>query len=88
MCQINGINKTLHHYYNPVNEANPAPVLFSNSTVGFSNSKVNISNNLMSCTFTRQMSMPGIENYFDISTTPYYLLVASGQNDASSKFLI
>ncbi len=82
MCQINGATRVVQHYYN---SGQSTPELMSNSTVGFSNSQVSINNGLMTCTFTRQMSMPDTKNYFDISTSPYYLLVASGQNDASSK---
>jgi hypothetical protein len=87
MCQINGETRVVQHYYNPENDENRAPVLFSNPTVGFSNSQVSINNGLMTCTFTRQMSMPGTDKYFEISTTPYYLLVASGENDPSSNLL-
>jgi len=85
MCQINGATRVVQHYYNPKNDQYQGPVLFSNPTLGFTNSQVSINNNVMTCSFTRQMSMPGTDKYFDISTTPYYLLVASGQNDASSK---
>jgi hypothetical protein len=84
MCQINGATRVVQHYYNTDRSA---PKLMSNSTVGFSNSQVSINNNVMTCTFTRQMSMPGTENFFDISTTPYNLLLASGQNDPSSNLL-
>jgi hypothetical protein len=84
MCQINGANRVVQHYYN---QGKSPPLLLSDPTVGFSNSQVSINNGLMTCSFTRQMSMPGTVNYFDISTTRYNLLVASGQNDASSKFL-
>jgi hypothetical protein len=88
MCQINGATRVVQHYYNPENDQNPAPVLFTNPTVGFSNSQVSINNGLMTCSFRRQMSMPGTVNYLDISATPYNILLASGQNDASSKLLI
>jgi hypothetical protein len=84
MCQKNGENRVVQHYYN---QGKSTPLLLSDPTVGFSNPQVSINNGLMTCSFTRQMSMPGTDKYFDISTTPYYLLVASGQNDASSKFL-
>ena len=88
MCQINGATRVVQHYYNPENVQNRAPVLFSNPTVGFSNSQVSINNNVMTCIFTRQMSMPDTDNYFDISTTSYNLLLASGQNDPSSNLLL
>jgi hypothetical protein len=84
MCQINGATQLVQHYYN---SGRSPPELMSNPTVGFSNFQVSINNGLMTCNFTRQMSMPGTKNYFDISTTPYYLLVASGKNDALSKLL-
>ena len=82
MCQINGDTRVVQHYYN---SDRSAPEFMSNPTLGFSNSQVSINNNVMTCSFTRQMSMPGTDNYFDISTTSYNLLLASGQNDASSK---
>ena len=84
MCQINGATRVVQHYYN---QRKSTPFLLSDPTAGFSNSQVSINNGLMTCSFTRQMSMPGIDNYFDISTMPYNLLVASGQNDVSSIFL-
>ena len=84
MCQINGATRVVQHYYN---QGKSTPFLLSDPTAGFSNSQVSINNGLMTCSFTRQMSMPGIANYFDISTMPYNLLVASGQNDVSSIFL-
>ena len=84
MCQINGTTRVVQHYYN---SGRSTPELMSNPTVGFSNSQVSINNNVMTCSFTRQMSMPGTENYFDISTTSYNLLFASGENDRSSNLL-
>ena len=89
MCQINGATRVVQHYYNPENDENPAPVLFTNPTVGFSNSQVSINNGLMTCSFRRQMSMADTtDNYFDISAIPYNIMLASGQNDASIKLLI
>ena len=83
MCQINGATQIVQHYYNPLPQY-AAPVLFSNPTVGFSNPQVSISNGIMTCSFRRQMSMPGTANYMDISSSSYYLLVASGTNSALS----
>jgi hypothetical protein len=82
MCQINGATRVVQHYHN---QGKFTPFLLSDPILGFTNSQVSINNNVMTCSFTRQMSMPGTDNYFDISTTSYNLLLASGQNDASSK---
>ena len=83
ICQINGASQTVQHFYNPLPQYNkPAP--FSNPTIGFSNSQVSISNGIMTCSLRRQMSMPNTPNYMDITSNSYYLLVASGTNDASS----
>ena len=84
MCQLNGATQIVQHYYNQ----DKLPILQPNPTMGFSNSQISVNNGVVTCSFTRQMSMPSATNYFDISKTQYYMLVASGQNENSSKLNI
>ena len=84
MCQIINQIRIVQHYYNPNNNTNPNPILQANPTSGYSNSNISVQNGIMNCSFTRQMSMPGTDNFFDISNTPYNLLVASGTYDPNT----
>ena len=84
MCQMNGNFQTVQRYYNPSSRGS-RPVLQVNPTMGLINPIISINNGIVTCSFSRQMTTLNADNYFDISNTPYNLLVASGTNDASSK---
>jgi len=88
MCQVNGATQIVQRYYNPNNDSYPNPILQLNPTMGFSNSQISVNNGVVTCSFTRQMSMPNATNYFDISNTQYFMLVASGPSDSSSRFCL
>jgi hypothetical protein len=49
----------------------------ANPTVGLSNSFVISSNGWLACVFSRIISMPSQQNYFDLSQR-YYILAAYG----------
>ena len=88
MCSINGNNATVQHYFNPIDDLKPDPLLQADPTKGYSNQNISIVNGVMSCSFTRKMLMDGLDHFFDISKTSYYLLVASGRLEKSmSNFL-
>jgi hypothetical protein len=80
---MNGNFQTVRRYYNP--SGYTPPVLQVNPATVFIDPKISISNSIVTCSFSRQMTISNAANYFDISNTPYNLLVASGTNDASSK---
>ena len=82
---MNGNFQAVQHYYNPSSPHGSPPVLQVNPTIGFINPKISINNGIVTCSFSRQMTISNADNYFDISNTPYNLLVASGTNGASSK---
>lgn len=81
---MNGNFQTVQRYYNPSSRGS-RPVLQVNPTMGLINPIISINNGIVTCSFSRQMTISNADNYFDISNTPYNLLVASGTNDASSK---
>ena len=88
MCQINGANKIVQHYYNvyyPSSDSS-SPSLFSDPTIGLSNANISINNRVLSCLVTRQKNMSGVLNYFDISNKQYNILAAYGQNNGLSNF--
>ena len=87
MCQINGANTIVQHYYNS-NLKSPSLLLPSNPTIGLSNANISINNRVLSCLVTRQKNITGFSKYFDISTKQYYLLAAYGQNNGLSNFKI
>lgn len=89
MCIIDGNNANVQHYFNPADDSiAPDPLLQSDPTKGYSNQNISIVNEVMSCSFTRKMFMDGLDNFFDISKTSYYLLVASGRLEKSMKNLL
>jgi hypothetical protein len=83
MCSITGNNAIVQHYFNPEVGSKPDPLLQADPTKGYSNQNISIVNGVMSCSFTRKMFMDGLNNFFNISKTSYYLLVASGRLEKS-----
>ena len=76
MCQVSSSGTiNLKHYYN--NGYNSALLLSSNPTVGFSNIVTSYVNGIATCSFTREIKMTSITNYFDLSYS-YYILTAYG----------
>jgi hypothetical protein len=73
-------------YYNDLN-LNSDVVSTSNRSTGIFNSNIKLSNSHLICSFSRLKSIPGQENFFDISK-PFYILVASGITNNLSMFLI
>ena len=55
-------------------------------SVGFGNFKASYTDGKLKCEFSRERSVPGVKNYFDINQL-YYLLFAHGNLDSSSIFL-
>ena len=94
MCQINGAKKLVQQWYNR-GRSTPSLLSTSNPRIGLSNESISINNGMLNCLVTRQksnatfsISTKDVNNYFDISSTPYNLLVAYGSNDGSGKFLL
>lgn len=77
-------NNLVQHYVNPVYAT---PVLMNPTvpSIGLSNSLVNINNDWLTCSFTRMVSMPSQQNYYDL-TNQYYILAAYGMLSAG-KFI-
>ena len=57
----------------------------NNPTVGLSNSVVSSNNGWLTCSFTRQISMPAQQKYFDLNDL-YYILAAWGPLDSNGIF--
>ena len=74
LCKSN--NNTIDQRYND-NKSTPRLLDQANPNVGLSNSNVTMSDGLLSCSFTRTISNPNIQNYFDLNTN-YYILAAFG----------
>lgn len=56
----------------------PTLLVQANPNIGLSNPNVTMSNGVLSCTFTRLISNPSIQKYFDLNTN-YYILAAYGR---------
>ncbi len=52
-------------------------LLSSDPTVGFTNIETSYINGIASCSFTRELKMTNVTNYFDMSKS-YYILAAYG----------
>lgn len=50
-----------------------------NYNIGLKNIKSSINNNVLTCEFTRENAISNIKNYFNLSATKYYLLMAYGR---------
>ena len=76
VCQLNSDGTvSLKHYYNKGYSS--ALLLNSNPTIGYSNIETSYANGIASCSFTRELKMPSVANYFDLSYS-YYILTANG----------
>ena len=84
MCQVNGTYLNVTHNYNP--EDYTEIMDSSNAKLGFTSTNVSLNNGYLTCKITRKKALSGNAKYFDITNTPYYILTATGQNDATSKF--
>ena len=67
----------VYHYHNTGNVM-PGLLDPQNPTIGFTNIKVSYVDGNLLCSFTRQKSMEGVENYFSLYNMSYYLLTARG----------
>ncbi|XP_077867044.1 DOMON domain-containing protein FRRS1L-like [Saccoglossus kowalevskii] len=47
-------------------------------TDGLSNGVVTVTNNILECSFTRDYSIDGNVNFYDIESTSYYFLIGTG----------
>ena len=76
VCQVNNDNTvSLLHYYN--NGKSPSLLLSTNPTVGFTNIKTSYTNGVATCSFTREVKLSNITNYFDLNKS-FYILTAYG----------
>ena len=76
LCQLNSDGKvSLYHNYNL--HDNSLLLLSTNPTVGFSNIVTSYVNGIATCSFTREIKMTSVTNYFDLSYS-YYILTAYG----------
>ena len=85
MCQVNGENKGVHHYYS---KGGHSPPTLSN-TLGYSNATTSISNGVLNCSIRRKKTLiPASTEFFDISANKFYILFATGQFDSKSMFFL
>ena len=82
MCQINGDYSNVAHHYNP--DTYTELMDSTNPNLGFTSASVSVNNGVLTCSVTRKNALP-VANYFDITSMPYYILFAQGQNDEKSK---
>ena len=79
---VNGVG-SVEHYFN--NGKSPQLMDQANPSIGFSNAKVSLNNNVLTCSFTREKSMPNVNNYLDAGAQQFYFLTANGDTDNSGK---
>ena len=65
------------------------PVIMNTQSpsIGLTNTVVSMNNTWLICSFTRQISIPTQQFYYDLSN-PYYVFAAYGQLDANSYYIM
>ena len=87
VCKIVNGQTSIEHHYNNNNRQSPL-MSQSNPAIGFSNMVSSFQNNVLTCSFTREKSMPNVTNYFDVGSQKYYILTADGNTDSNGLFQI
>jgi hypothetical protein len=81
VCKIQNNIPSVEHNYNI---GKSSSLLDSrNPSVGISNQSVKIENGKITCSFTREKSLPNINNYFSLTNANYYILHANGRTNSN-----
>ena len=72
-----------------MNPVHSTPLLMNSvvPSIGLSNISIISNNSWLTCSFTRMISMPSQEKYFDLSN-PFYVLAAFGSVGSEGNFNI